>query len=252
MQPLPLMQTAVACRSSGCHILVSSRGARAGRKIAVSGALTSDESLGGLGQAYRNHADGAPMIEQSFGRRNRTLLCVLAAAGIFGFGFEAGRIFSQVDPVWSAPARPRVVRVAVVDDDRSPLSAQIVSELQKVKALDVSEFPERSAAHDELAAGKVDLVISIGSSFGKRVEELDLADIFDAPQGRLDGTLESLGIEVQTGTRVAGRSEAVESLIYSFAVRLISSEVLRRTEPALARKLSVKVMRNRQHADDSR
>ena len=192
------------------------------------------------------------MIEQSFGRRNRTLLCVLTAAGIFGLSFEAGRVFNQVYPVWSAPARQRVVRVAVVDDDRSPLSAQIVSELQKVKALDVSEFPERSAAHDDLAADKVDLVISIGSSFGKRVEELDLADIFNAPQGRLDGTLQSLGIEVQTGTRIAGRSEAVESLIYSFAVRLISSQVLEKTEPALYRKLAVKAMHSRQHADDSR
>jgi hypothetical protein len=187
----------------------------------------------------------------SFAAQKRTLLCILAAVGIFVLGFEAGRIFNQVDPVWSAPARPHVVRVAVVDDDRSPLSAQILSELQKIKELDASEFPERSAAHDELAANKVDLVISIGSSFSKRVETLDLSDLFYAPQGRLNGTLESLGIEVQTGSLAAGRSEAVEMLVYSFAVRLISSRVLERTEPALARKLAVKLMRSRQQADNS-
>ena len=196
-----------------------------------------------------NESDEAPIAEHSFATRNRTLLFLVAAAGIFAAGCLTGYRFSQVYALWSAPARPQIPRMAIVDADGSAIASRLKSELKSAESMEVSEHPDRVAAQKDLAANKLDIVICIAPDFKRRVEELDLADIFGAPHGRLDGTLESLGIEVETGTRLAGGSEAVETLIYSVAVRSISSQVLERTEPVLARKLATKLMRNRRQAD---
>jgi hypothetical protein len=139
--------------------------------------------------------------------------------------------------------------MAIVDADGSATASRLKSELKSAESMDVSEYPDRVAAQNDLAANKLDMVVCLGPDFSKRIEELDLADIFEAPHGRLDGTLESVGIEVITGPRLAGASETIKTLIYSVAVRSISPQVLLRTEPGLARKLEVKLMRRRREAD---
>jgi hypothetical protein len=192
------------------------------------------------------------MNEQSFTTRNRTLLFVLAAAGIFVAGCLTGYRFNSLYRLWSAPARPRIPQMAIVDRDGSTNASRLRSELRSVDSVEVSEYADRVMAQRDLAENKIDILLCIGPDFHRRVDELDLADVLMSPHGRLDGTLESLDIEVETGTRVAGGSETVETLIYGFAVRSISSQVLERTEPVLARKLAAKVSRNRRQMDKPR
>ncbi len=190
------------------------------------------------------------MNDQSFTMRNRTLLIVLAAAGIFVGGCLTGLRLNHLYLFWSAPARPRVPRIAVVDGDGSADATRLKSELQSAASMEVSEYADRVSAQRDLAANKIDIIVCIGPDFTRRVELLDLADIFEAPRGRLNGKLESLGIEIETGNRLAGASETVETLIYSVAVRSISAQVLEKAEPALARKLETKLMRRRPAADN--
>ncbi len=199
-----------------------------------------------------NRSHGVLVNAKSFTARNRTLLIILAATGIFVGGCLTGYRLSRLYALWSATRCPRIPQMAIVDGDGSEIASRLKSELQSAASLEVSEYPDRAAAQKDLAASKIDIVVCIGPDFKRRVERLDLADIFESPRGRLDGKLENLDIEVETRDRLAGASETVETLIYSVAVRSISAQILERAEPALARKFKTKLMRRQPAADESR
>src|SRR5262245_49719311 len=170
------------------------------------------------------------MNEQSFARRNRTLLCFLAAAGIFVAGCLTGYQLSGRYALWSLPSRPHLLKMAIIDGDGGATASRLKSELRSVEVLDVSEYPGRAAAQKDLAANKIDIVVCIAPSFERRVEELDLADVFAMPGGSVNARLDSLGINVETVIRITDTSEPVQNLIHSLAMRTIAARVLERTE----------------------
>jgi hypothetical protein len=189
---------------------------------------------------------GAPMTDQPPASRNRKLLIVLAAAGIFLLGFQTGNTFSRLYPTWSAPAPAYPLRVAVVDDDGSLAAARIKSALEAVDQLDVSERPDQSAARKDLAVNKFVVLVHIGPNFKTRVGELDFYDLFNVREGRLSGRLASLDIQIEYGKGYAKVSEIVENLVFSLAQQTIAGEVLKK-HPNIAKKLI-----ERTHPNDNR
>ena len=77
-------------------------------------------------------------------RRTLSVLVALPLAFISILGFSTGQLFSNGQ-------KARTIRVAVVDEDDSELSKLIISELDKIKALEATEVSDRSAARKSLA-----------------------------------------------------------------------------------------------------
>ncbi|MGE5194715.1 MAG: ABC transporter permease [Deltaproteobacteria bacterium] len=163
-------------------------------------------------------------------RRTLSVLVALPLAFISILGLSTGQLFSQAQ-------KARTIRVAVVDADDSELSKLIISELDKIKALDVTEVPERTAAKKELAEGKTDALLYIGPGYDEKVRELDLYDLFHVDEGRLKYKLNALDIQVESGSFLANASDLVRALVFSFALKTMPQEVLKK-HPNIARQIT--------------
>jgi len=84
--------------------------------------------------------------------------------------------------------KARKVRLGVVREDQSELSGKLLTEVYKLRALEIKELTDRRIAKDELAEGLVDVIVFIGPGYHERIEELDLGDLFYADDGRLSGS----------------------------------------------------------------
>jgi ABC-2 type transport system permease protein len=178
-------------------------------------------------------------------RDKRTLLSLVVLPLLFitVLGLSAGQFFSEKE-------KAKKMRVGVVNEDDSPLSGKLISEVVKLEALDVSEFADRREAKDLLDDGKLDVVAFIGPGFRERVDRLDTGDLFFIDTGRLSGRLRNLDIEVESGAFLASAAEIVEQLVFAFAVRTIAPDVLQAHDPQLARKFFLKAKREAHHRED--
>ena len=163
-------------------------------------------------------------------RRTLSVLVALPLAFISILGFSTGQLFSQGQ-------KARTIRVAVVDADDSELSKMIISELDKIKAVEAVEFPDRPAARKELAEDKTDVLLYIGPGYDDKVRELDLYDLFHVDEGRLRGKLDVLDIQVESGSFLANASDLVRALVFSFALKTMPQEVLKKY-PNIARQIT--------------
>ena len=179
-------------------------------------------------------------------RDRRTLLSLLVLPLFFItiIGISAGQLFTEKE-------KAKRMRVGVVNEDHSPLSEKLISQVARFDALEVTELEARQDAKDLLADGKIDVLAVIGPGFHDRVEELDTGDLFHADKGRLAGRVRSLDIEVQSGAFLASAAEIVEQLVFAFAVRTIAPDVLQAHDPQLARRFFLSVGRSARNRQDS-
>ena len=178
-------------------------------------------------------------------RDRRTLISLVALPLLFItiLGLSAGQLFSEKDEA-------KKIRVAVVNEDVSELSAKLISEVLKVDALNVTELDDPELGKDMLADGKVEVLAIIGPRYYELVEQLDPGDLLFLETGRLSGRLRSLDIKVQAGALLASAAGVVEQLVFAFAVRTIAPDVLRSREPQLALKFFLKAKRAAQSREE--
>lgn len=169
-------------------------------------------------------------------RRTLFILVALPMAFISILGLSTGQLFSERE-------KARKVRLGVVREDESDLSGKLLTEVYKLRALEVQELDSRTVAKQELAEGKVDVIVFIGAGYQKRVEELDLGDLFYVDNGRLAGKLHSLDIHVEAGSFLASAAQIVQELVFAFALRTIAPDVLQRNDSKLARQLFLRAKR---------
>jgi ABC-2 type transport system permease protein len=172
-------------------------------------------------------------------RDRRSLVSLLALPLFFItiIGISAGQLFTEKE-------KAKRMRVAVVNDDASPLSENLISKVSGLDALEVTELDDRNEAKDLLADGKMDVLAYIGPRFHELVQQLEPGDLFYTESGRLAGRLRSLDIEVQSGAFLASAAEVVEQLVFAFAVRTITPDVLKANDPQLARRFFLKARRS--------
>jgi ABC-2 type transport system permease protein len=152
-------------------------------------------------------------------RRTLFVLVALPLAFISILGFSTGQLFSQGQ-------KARTYKVAIVDVAKTPLSEKLNTKLSALKALDLSDLPDLQSARQQLAEDKVDVLLFIPKDYGERVEALELWELFEIEQGRLQSGLASLGIQVEAGSFLANASELVQALVFSFVVQTIPETVL--------------------------
>src|SRR5215472_15699149 len=178
-------------------------------------------------------------------RDRRTLFSLVALPLLFItiLGLSAGQLYSDKE-------KARKMRVGVVNESPSALSGKLITEVVKLEALEVSDFPDREQAKEALADGKIDVLAIVGPRYQELVEQLDTGDLFFTETGKLSGRLRSLDIEVQSGAFLASAAEIVEQLVFAFAVRSIAPDVLQAHDPQLARKFFLKAKRAARNRDE--
>ena len=174
-------------------------------------------------------------------RDKRALLVLIALPLTFItiLGFSAGQLFSQKE-------KGKKYRLGVVNEDKSELSENLLTEVRKLAALEVSEISDLGKARELLADGKIEVLAHFGPRYHELVEELDLGDVFYTDSGKLAGKLRSLDIEVQAGAFLVNAAEIVDALVFSFALKTIAPKVLESQEPKLAKSLWTKIQHSRQ------
>jgi ABC-2 type transport system permease protein len=178
-------------------------------------------------------------------RDRRTLLGLVLLPLLFItiLGLSAGQFFTEKE-------KAKKMRVGVVNEDASPLADNLITEVVKLDALEVTNLPDREQAKEMLADGKIDVLAIIGPRYHHLVEQLDSGDLFFTESGKLSGHLRSLDIEVQSGAFLASAAEIVEQLVFAFAVRTIAPDVLRAHDPQLAAKFFLKAKRRAHHHEE--
>src|SRR5436190_11111874 len=169
-------------------------------------------------------------------RRTLFILVVLPMAFITILGLSTGQLFNEKE-------KARRVRIAVVNHDESDASGKLMTEVLKLKALEVISKPELRDAKALLDDGKVEALVHIGPNYHERVGQLDLGDLFFTDEGRLAGQLPRLDISVEAGAYFANAAEIVEELVFAFALRTIAPDVLKARDPDLARKFFLRAKR---------
>ena len=171
--------------------------------------------------------------------RDRQTLFVLVALPLLFIsilGLSAGQLFNE-------KAKTKKVRIGVVNADTSELSEKLLAEVYKLEALELTELSDRGNAREMLADGKIEVLVLIGPRYHELVEQLNVGDLFFTDEGKLAGKLRSLDIEVQSGAFLANAAEIVQELVFAFAVRTISPDVLKATDSQLATKLYLRAKR---------
>jgi ABC-2 type transport system permease protein len=171
-------------------------------------------------------------------RRTLFVLVALPLAFISILGVSAGQLFNEKE-------KTRKVRIGVIDQDQSELSGKLLTEVLKLKALEVSQLTDRSAARELLDDGKIEVLVTIGPHYHEVVAGLDVSDIFFTDDGRLSGKLQSLDVEVEAGAFLANAAEVVQELVFAFSLRTIAPDVFQAEDSAYFTRLLLKAKRKR-------
>jgi ABC-2 type transport system permease protein len=176
-------------------------------------------------------------------RRTLFVLVALPLAFIAILGVSTGQLFNERE-------KARKVRLGVVNEDQSDLAGKLITEVNRLNALELHEFGKRQEGRESLSIGRVDVLVTIGATYHERVEQLDLGDIFYTEEGRLANRLDGLDIHVEAGAFLANAAEIVQELVFAFALRTIAPDVLKDREPGLATRLLTKARAARNARDD--
>src|SRR5579872_6062166 len=169
-------------------------------------------------------------------RRSVFVLIAMPLAFIAILGLSTGQLFSQRE-------KARKVRLGIVNEDTSDFSGRMLTEVYKLKALQIEEIADRKQAKRRLVDGDIDVMVMIGEHYHDCVEKLDVVDVVYPDKGVLDGQLENLDVHVQAGAFLANAAQVIDQLVFSFALKTISPYVLEKSDSELANKLFLKAKR---------
>ena len=164
-------------------------------------------------------------------RDQRTLAILLLLPLIFItiLGTSTGQLFSTKQ-------KAQRIKVGVVDYDQKEFSQLILSEVEKLGALDIQEFEDIVAARKRMEQGDFDVTVFIGPEYTERINNLRLGDLL-ARKGRLKDELDSLDVKVESSAYFANAKQVVEKLIFGFAYQSFVPAIMKRDSQKLAMSL---------------
>lgn len=134
----------------------------------------------------------------------------------------------------------QLLRISVVDESRSELSARLIKGLAANPGLTLDVVSGRSAARKKIAEGGATVGMYIGPAFESRVEELRLGDLLNPARGKLRDGLAFLDITFDYQPSFQGTGAIVSQLVVIPTLRVITpiiagknpftANILKRTE----------------------
>lgn len=156
-------------------------------------------------------------------RRSLAVLLIQPLIFITIVGFSTGKLLG-----WRASNQ--VIQVAWVDRDGGDLAKRLQIRLAEQRDLQVIAYANTESANRDVFTGKVTMSLTIGPEFQKRIDELELRDIFTRKlgKGRLAGGFQSLDINVDTKPAWSWVSKLVTSNLYSMTMDEVFPTVAKR------------------------
>ncbi|MFM9965366.1 MAG: ABC transporter permease [Planctomycetaceae bacterium] len=146
-------------------------------------------------------------------RRSLAVLLLLPLIFISIIGLSTGKLLG-----WRASNQ--VIQVAWVDRDGGEIAQRLQAKLAEKGDIQVIAYADAELARRDVFSGKATMALTIGPEFQKRVDELELRDIFTRKKGkgRLANGLASLDIGVQTKPSWSWVSKLVTNNLYSLTL----------------------------------
>ena len=154
-------------------------------------------------------------------RRAVVLLLVLPLLFISIVGMSTGQFLTRDD-------NSQKFRILVVDQNNTDLSHQLIQELQRNREFTVTVQKSAIDANDLLRRGDASMLITIGSNFDKRAEELRISEVFNSESGMLAGGPESLDVHLETRPAAIGLGRLLEGVIFTKMIKVVAPVAARK------------------------
>jgi ABC-2 type transport system permease protein len=122
----------------------------------------------------------------------------------------------------------QLVKVAIVDEDKSELAQEVIHDLSQIGGLQVETVMNRDEGRMELQDGRASVLVTLGKEFHDRVDDMNLGDVIDSQHGMLARGLPALDMQVECAAEFVGAGELVEYVVLSAVTRVVAPEVAKR------------------------
>lgn len=154
-------------------------------------------------------------------RRAVVLLLVLPLLFISIVGMSTGQFLTRDD-------NTQKFRILVVDQNSTDLSQQLIHELQRNREFTVTVQNSATDANAKLQRGDASMLITIGSNFDKRAEELRISEVFNSDSGMLAGGPEALDVKLETRPAAIGLGRLLEGVIFTKMIKVVAPVAARK------------------------
>ena len=148
-------------------------------------------------------------------KRALVLLLILPLMFITIVGMSTGQLLTRDDTV-------ERFKIAVIDDDDSETSHDLIANLSKKPELLLTSVPSENVAKDLMRRGDASLVLVIGNQFEERVEELNVSDIFNPKEALAVSGLSAIDLNVHLKPNAAGIGRLLEGVLRSQVMGFIA------------------------------
>jgi ABC-2 type transport system permease protein len=149
------------------------------------------------------------------------LLLVLPLLFISIVGMATGQFLTRDD-------ESQRFRILIVDNSDSDLSQQVIQNLSRQREFLVTTVDSPTEAFETLVRGDASLMITIGSEFEARAEELRISEIFNSDSGTLAGGPEALDIKVESRPAAIGLGRLMEAVIFTQVIKVVAPVAARK------------------------
>jgi len=149
-------------------------------------------------------------------------LLALPVVFIAILGVSTGQLITTHD-------QANLVKIGVVDESGTDLSAQVFHNLSTIGGLKVDKVKDRDEAQLRLQNGRSSVVVIFGKDFSEKIDDLELSDVFDNEHGKLKKGLSAIDMDVESGAQFVGVAELVQFVVLSAVLRVVAPEVAKRS-----------------------
>lgn len=136
-------------------------------------------------------------------------------------GVSTGRLLTAHDEL-------KLVKISVVDEDKTELSDHVYRDLGSIRGLKVDKVESESEAKRRLQDGSSSITVILGKEFDDRIDELSMSDVLDAEHGKLSEGVSALDMKVESGAAYVNVADLVEYVVFSAVMKVVSPEVARK------------------------
>lgn len=159
-------------------------------------------------------------------KRALTLLILLPMMFISIIGMAAGQFLTKDED-------QKKLKIAVVDEDKSEPSIELVKALSRHDGVKVLECDSQAAATETLDKNEASVVLTIPENYEAITDELVMGDVVDSEYGALRTGPDALGLKFRYRS-AAGEGGVVPWLVFADALRTITPFVAQRNRFASA------------------
>lgn len=153
-------------------------------------------------------------------RRALVLLLMLPLLFISILGMSTGQFLTTGE-------KPKAYRIAILDEDQSELSQQVIGSLEKHKDLNLQKFSDKSAVEAADKPEPFTAVLTIGSQFTERVDELTMYDMLGGAGGGIAESREVADLDLEVRPAMA-EGDLIRYFLFGEIYRTIFPEVASR------------------------